>query len=140
MNTGKKGEITMDTKKRALKKKINHTARGVLFYNVILVGVTLLFAVGYGVYVALNPSCAGDAGTMQKILERSLGNYAGVLSIAGVAAGLLYLGIRHRKNGYLKESFVRKKGMTPAVFGQMACVLCRCRCYLLWERHWQRLF
>ena len=112
----------MDTKKRALKKKINHTARGVLFYNVILVGVTLLFAVGFGVYVALNPSCAGDSGTMQKILERSLGNYAGVLSIAGVAAGLLYLGIRHRKNGYLKESFVRKKGMTPAVFGQMACV------------------
>ena len=56
----------MDTKKRALKKKINYTARGVLFYNVILVGVTLLFAVGYGVYVALNPSCAGDAGTMQK--------------------------------------------------------------------------
>lgn len=94
----------MDTKKRALKKKINHTARGVLFYNVILVGVTLLFAVGYGVYVALNPSCAGDSGTMQKILERSLGNYAGVLSIAGVAAGLLYLGIRHRKMAILRRA------------------------------------
>ena len=90
----------MDTKKRALKKKINHTARGVLFYNVILVGVTLLFAVGYGVYVALNPSCAGDSGTMQKIPGKKSGKLCRCLEVLQAwRQGFYILEIRHRKNG-----------------------------------------
>ena len=73
--------------KKEIKKLVNQISRDVLVYYVLLAGVTFTFAIVRSVMM-LSRAGGGETGTVVAELGKSVRAHAGILSIAGTAAGL----------------------------------------------------
>ena len=96
--------------KKEIKKLVNQISRDVLVYYVLLAGVTFTFAIVRSVMM-LSRAGGGETGTVVAELGKSVRAHAGILSIAGTAAGLLFLFFRYRKRGSLKRMWQERKEM-----------------------------
>ena len=103
------------SRKKMVKKETGRVARRVLFYNLILVGVVLLFTIFQSVgfllhFPDLEPTPQAEASFMEHI------GTSGVSSIAGVLVGVGLYFLWERKAGTCREIFRSKKKITPLVF------------------------
>ncbi len=103
------------SRKKMVKKETGRVARRVLFYNLILVGVVLLFTIFQSVgfllhFPDLEPTPQAEASFMEHI------GTSGVSSIAGVLVGVGLYFLWERKAGTYREIFRSKKKITPLVF------------------------
>lgn len=104
--------------KSEIKKQVNKMARNTLVYYILLTGITVVYLVGRGMALS-----AGTAGVSSGALQ----NYAGELSIAGTAAGLLFLAFRYRKKGWIAEMWQTRKKMEAGRFLKIFCVFMSCQ-------------
>ena len=79
--------------KKKLKKQINQTVRSVFIYYLILVGVSFLYILWKSTVVTGQTGAGVFSGQMMKYAA----DKAGILSLAGTAAGLFYMAVRYRK-------------------------------------------
>ena len=69
----------------------------------------------------LSRAGGGETGTVVAELGKSVRAHAGILSIAGTAAGLLFLFFRYRKRGSLKRMWQERKEMKLPAFLRIFC-------------------
>ena len=112
--------------KKEIKKLVNQISRDVLVYYVLLAGVTFTFAIVRSVMM-LSRAGGGETGTVVAELGKSVRAHAGILSIAGTAAGLLFLFFRYRKRGSLKRMWQERKEMKLPAFLRIFCVFMSCQ-------------
>lgn len=112
--------------KAGIKKQVNQTARNTLIYYVILAGLTVALLIGQGAMAAAG-AAGTPAGQMAEELGQNIQRYAGGLSIAGTAAGLLFLRFRYRRKGCLAEMWQTRKKMEAGRFLQIFCVFMSCQ-------------
>lgn len=103
------------SQRKMVKKETGKVARRVLFYNLILIGVVLLFTIFQSVgfllqFPDLEPTAQAEASFMERIGSSGISSIAGVL----VSVGLYFLW--ERKAGTHREIFRSKKKMRPLVF------------------------
>lgn len=103
------------SQRKMVKKETGKVARRVLFYNLILIGVVLLFTIFQSVgfllqFPDLEPTAQAEASFMERIGSSGISSIAGVL----VSVGLYFLW--ERKAGTHREIFCSKKKMRPLVF------------------------
>ena len=101
--------------RKMVKKETGKVARRVLFYNLILIGVVLLFTIFQSVgfllqFPDLEPTAQAEASFMERI------GSSGVSSIAGVLVGVVLYFLWERKSGTHREIFRFKKKIRPLVF------------------------
>ena len=101
--------------RKMFKKETGKVARRVLFYNLILIGVVLLFTIFQSVgfllqFPDLEPTAQAEASFMERI------GSSGVSSIAGVLVGVVLYFLWERKAGTHREIFRSKKKIRPLVF------------------------
>ena len=103
------------SQRKMVKKETGKVARRVLFYNLILIGVVLLFTIFQSVgfllqFPDLEPTAQAEASFMERI------GSSGVSSIAGVLVGVVLYFLWERKAGTHREIFRFKKKIRPLVF------------------------
>lgn len=103
------------SQRKMVKKETGKVARRVLFYNLILIGVVLLFTIFQSVgfllqFPDLEPTAQAEASFMERI------GSSGISSIAGVLVGVVLYFLWERKAGTHREIFCSKKKMRPLVF------------------------
>ena len=103
------------SQRKMVKKETGKVARRVLFYNLILIGVVLLFTIFQSVgfllqFPDLEPTAQAEASFMERI------GSSGVSSIAGVLVGVVLYFLWERKAGTHREIFRSKKKIRPLVF------------------------
>ena len=103
------------SQRKMVKKETGKAARRVLFYNLILIGVVLLFTIFQSVgfllqFPDLEPTAQAEASFMERI------GSSGISSIAGVLVGVGLYFLWERKAGTHREIFRSKKKMRPLVF------------------------
>ncbi len=103
------------SQRKMVKKETGKVARRVLFYNLILIGVVLLFTIFQSVgfllqFPDLEPTAQAEASFMERI------GSSGISSIAGVLVGVVLYFLWERKAGTHREIFRSKKKMRPLVF------------------------
>lgn len=112
--------------KKEIKKLVNQTSRDILVYYVLLAGATFIFALVKSMTM-LSQAGGSETGAVVTEMGRSVKAHAGILSIAGTAAGLLFLLFRYRKRGSLKKMWRERKNMRPCTFVQIFCVFMSCQ-------------
>lgn len=103
------------SQRKMVKKETGKVARRVLFYNLILIGVVLLFTIFQSVgfllqFPDLEPTAQAEASFMERI------GSSGISSIAGVLVGVVLYFLWERKAGTHRKIFCSKKKMRPLVF------------------------
>lgn len=109
--------------KKELKKQMNRTVRSVFIYHLILVGVSFLYILWKS---AGNAGLTGVDAFSEQMLKYAM-DKAGLLSLAGMAAGLLYMAVRYRKTKDIRHMLHEKKPMTIQVFLAAFCVFMSCQ-------------
>ena len=105
--------------KKKLKKQINQTVRSVFIYYLILVGVSFLYILWKSTVVSGQTGAGVFSGQMMKYAA----DKAGILSLAGTAAGLFYMAVRYRKTKDIRHMLRSKNPMTIRAF---LAVFCTC--------------
>ena len=113
--------------KKELKKQVNQTARSIFIYQIILTGVTFLYVLCKSTALTGGRGAVEGADQIGKVLLNHAMDNAGLLSLAGTAAGLLYLALRYRKNCMKKEMFHTWKPMKTSAFLAVFCGFMSCQ-------------
>lgn len=118
-------EFSLD-RKRALRKKVNHIVRGVLFYNIIITAVAIMgMIIQMIVFMVQNPETLKAETMPEQILVQIMDTVmaSGTFYIAGLFLGLAFLLLYSRKDIPVRELFRTKRTMTGGAFFQLVCVL-----------------
>lgn len=109
--------------KKKLKKQINQTVRSVFIYYLILVGISFLYILWKSTVVSGQTGAGVFSGQMMKYAA----DKAGILSLAGTAAGLFYMAVRYRKTKDIRHMLRSKNPMTIRAFLAVFCVFMSCQ-------------
>lgn len=104
-----------------LRKKVNHMARGVLFYNLIMMCVIFVYMVVQTVVMIFqNPQIRDLENMTDEIIDKITS--FGTSSILGIGLGILFLSWYARKDFSIKEMFNVQETMQPTSFIQLVCI------------------
>ena len=113
--------------KKQVRKMTNRTAGYIFFYNLIMV------AVMFGAVAIRTIAIMAGAGSEQAAdravgaFGQNMGSFLGILSIAGVCGGLLFLAIASRRTGLVREAFRSSRKMEAGNFIRIFCVFMACQ-------------
>lgn len=107
---------------KELKKQVNRTARGILFYNIIILAAILMDVLIKSIHLMLKYRDEALLNEAFHRLELSLGLY-GTSSIVGIITGILFLALYFRRDKMKNRIFAAAGKMVPSVFFQAALVL-----------------
>ncbi len=114
--------------KKQVRKMTNRTAGYIFFYNLIMVAV-MFGAVAIRTIATHGRSrvrAGGGPGGGRLWTEHGR-SFLGMLSIAGVCGGLLFLAIASRRTGLVREAFRRDERWRPDILSGYFCVLMACQ-------------
>lgn len=113
--------------KKEIKRQVNRTAKEILFYSLIMVGVTFIYTMIKSAVTLMDQKNTASAEQIMEAVQKNVMEQAGWLSIAGVAVGILYLAFRHRKDDCIREMNRQKNKMDFYILLQILSVFMSCQ-------------
>lgn len=113
--------------KKQVRKMTNRTAGYIFFYNLIMVAVMFGAVAIRTIAIMAGAGAEQAAGRAVGAFGQNMGSFLGILSIAGVCGGLLFLAIASRRTGLVREAFRSSRKMEAGNFIRIFCVFMACQ-------------
>ena len=113
--------------RKEIRKQTNRTCGSLLVYYLIMTGIVMGAMFVKAVLTVIRAGDPQKAALALKTLESQMDGSLGVMSIAGVGAGLLFLYFVYRKRLRKEELFREERPMNSHRFLKMLCLLMACQ-------------